>query len=103
MAVTFFIIAIVVNFAAKKCYANSSMLRAIITQGVEKSSFLVTDDNIKFGEFLEITSVFFAVLGVISWFFTAVKKEQCRHSILVILFAFFMLMLFAFVLFLVFK
>jgi hypothetical protein len=72
------------------------MHRAIITQSGEFNTVLTTDD-VDATERLEIISGCFTVLGLVFWVSSAVRKEQCCHSILIVLFVFFMLLLFIFV------
>lgn len=96
MAVICFVMAIIINFAAKQKYSDVSMHRAIITQSGE-SNTVVANDDAYVGDLMEVISGCFAVLGVVFWISSAVRKEQCRHSILIVLFVFFMLLLFTFV------
>ncbi len=98
IAATCFVVAIIAIFEAKKMYADAAMHRATMTQSVEKSDTLaVNADNNHLGEVLEVVSVCFAVLGIVFWVSSAVRKEQCRHSILIVLFVFFILSLFVIV------
>ena len=80
-----FIMAVIVNFAAKQKYSD-----AVIT----RSSTVAATDDLHVGERLEVTSVCLAVLGVVCWISSAVRKEECRQSILIVLFVFFILVFF---------
>ena len=85
MAIGCFTMAVIVNFAAKQKYSD-----AVIT----RSSTVAIIDNLHVGKRLEVTSVCLGALGVVFWVSSAIRKEQCRHSILIVLFVFFILVFF---------
>ena len=78
IAVTCFVMASISNFAAKQKYSDVAVYRAAISQRVGYHNMLAANDEDVFqGELLEVISVFFAVLGIVFWIVSAVRKEQC--------------------------
>ncbi|NMA42749.1 MAG: hypothetical protein GX946_05140 [Oligosphaeraceae bacterium] len=94
IAVACFVLAIISNFAAKQQYSAAAGHKAIMTQNGEQSNAVLTNDGLGAGKLLETGSGCFAISGIISWISAAGRKERCRHSILVILLAFFILLIF---------